>query len=129
MITSHILVPRTVYGEPSGNYDGSSLDWWSDPIKAANYYRGQGHVQTINFNLDQVIGKIIIQATLQSFPGTFADEDYITNKSWFQVAEIGDDVFPTTEYRVVTVQGNFTWIRANITDFQSGIIQAVTVVY
>ena len=40
MIVSHTLVPRTVHGEPSGNYDGSSLDWYSDPVKAANYYVG-----------------------------------------------------------------------------------------
>jgi len=129
MIVSHTLVPRTVYGEPSGTYDGSSLDWYSSPIKAANYYRGQGHVQTVNFNLDQVIGRITIQATLQSFPGTISDQDYLTNKSWFSVTEIGDSSSSITEYRVITVQGNFTWLRAHITDFQAGIIQAVTVVY
>ena len=129
MIVSHTLVPRTVHGEPSGNYDGSSLDWYSDPVKAANYYLGQGHVQTINFNLEQFVGIITIQATLQSFPGTTAQDDYITNRAWFKVAEIGDGIIPITEYRPVTVLGNFTWVRAHIIDFQNGIIQAITIVY
>ena len=40
MITTETLLNSTVHGIPSGNYDGSSQDWFSDAVKAANYYRG-----------------------------------------------------------------------------------------
>ena len=123
-VSSYTLVPRTVYGEPSGNYDGSSLDWYSDPVKAVNYYRGQGHLQTINFNLDGFQGLIVIQATLDAIPDLYATV-------WATVAELGDidTSSQITTYRPITVAGNFTWLRAHIIDFQDGVINAVTVVY
>ena len=52
MINTVTLIPLTVAGTPSGNYDGSSQDWYSDPIKAANYYKGHGFIQTVWFNLE-----------------------------------------------------------------------------
>ncbi len=50
-ITRDTILDTTVYGTPSGNYDGSSQDWLSDPVKAANYYRGQGSIQTVTFRV------------------------------------------------------------------------------
>lgn len=123
-VSSHILVPRTVYGEPSGNYDGSSLDWYSDPTKAASYYLGQGSTQTINFNLDGFQGLIVIKATLAALPDAYPTE-------WATIAELGDidTSSQITTYRPITVSGNFTWLQAQIIDFQDGVINAVTVVY
>ena len=45
--TTVTLLPTTVYGTASGNYDGSSQDFYGNSTPAANYYAGQGNLQTI----------------------------------------------------------------------------------
>jgi TPR repeat protein len=39
------LLPTTTHGTPSGNYDGSSLDFAGTRQQAANYYGGFGVAQ------------------------------------------------------------------------------------
>ena len=34
-MTTETILGTTVYGTPSGNYDGSSQDWFSDAVQAA----------------------------------------------------------------------------------------------
>ena len=128
-MTTETILDTTVYRTPAGNYDGSSQDWFSDAVKAANYYRGQGHTQTCYFNLINFVGVIVIEATLQTWPGGADSPDYLTNDLWFEVARLGDPSSIMTEYRPITVLGNFTWLRARILDFSAGQIRAVTVVY
>ena len=56
--TTVTLLPLTVYGTPSGNYDGSSATFVGNAVPAANYYGGQGSLQTLNYivtGLDAVI--------------------------------------------------------------------------
>ena len=128
MINNITLIPYTVVGIPSGNYDGSSLDWYSDPIKAANYYKGHGFIQTVWFNVTDFIGVITIQATLDRSPGEVNDTTYATSSSWFTVTEFGDSSI-ITDYRPIVVPGNFTWLRARIQNFDSGQINRVHVTY
>ena len=47
-LTTETLLPTTVYGTPSGNYDGSSTAFIGNAIPAANFYGGQGSAQTWN---------------------------------------------------------------------------------
>ena len=61
-MTTQTILGTTVYGVPSGNYDGSSQDWSSDPVTAANYYRGRGGVQTVTFSVTQFEGDMIWSA-------------------------------------------------------------------
>jgi hypothetical protein len=114
------LVSNVTYGSASGNYDGSSQDWVSDAVPAANYYGGQGAVQTITYRLQDFVGHIIIRATLN---------DLQESAPWFDIATYGNGTTPDTGTIPVTVMGNFTWIRAEITDFSAGTIQAITVAY
>ena len=81
MSQTQTILATTVYGEASGNYDGSSQDWYSDPAQAADYYRGRGGLQTVTFSLDQFEGRVALQATLDTVPAT---------ATWFDVYEIGD---------------------------------------
>lgn len=129
MINTVTLIPLTVAGTPSGNYDGSSQDWFTDPIKAANYYKGHGFIQTVWFNLENFQGTIIIQATLDRSPGAVTDEDFDTSPGWFDVARYGDDSTIITDYHPITVPGNFTWLRAEIQNFNFGTIIRVNVTY
>ena len=41
------ILGYTQHGVPSGNYDGSSLEFDSDGAKGVGYYRGQGSIQTV----------------------------------------------------------------------------------
>jgi len=120
MITTETLLTAVIHGTPSGNYDGSSQDWFSDAVKAADYYRGRGGVQTIGFSVTGFQGEIVIEATLDTDPDSAA---------WFVTLTYGDASSVITQTLSESVVGNFTWLRARIEAFESGTINSVTVTY
>ena len=120
MSTTQLILSAVTYGTPAGNYDGSSQDWFSDAVKAADYYRGRGGVQSIGFNVTGVTGRVFIDATLDSDPNS---------ASWFDTLTYGSATVPLTEYTVESLLGNFTWIRARVEGFDSGVINSVTITY
>jgi hypothetical protein len=120
MITTKTMLGTTVYGTPSGNYDGSSLDWAGDAVEAANYYQGRGGLQTVLISVTGVIGEIIIEATLDSVAQT---------ATWFETYTYGDTSSAVTELHSVNIPGNFAWIRARVVGFDGGTINSVTVSY
>jgi hypothetical protein len=115
------LLPTTTYGTPSGNYDGSSQDWSGDRQQAANYYGGFGGLQTIAYYLNGFQGRIKIEATL--------DSDPTTDAAWFKVNEFDSTSTTTTNNFSVNITGNFTWIRANVEDFDAGTITKLYMSY
>ena len=115
------LLPTTTYGTPSGNYDGSSQDWSGDRQQAANYYGGFGGLQTIAYSLNGFQGRIKIEATL--------DSDPTTDAAWFKVNEFDSTSTTTTNNFSVNITGNFTWIRANVEDFDAGTITKLYMSY
>ena len=123
-ITTVTLLPSTTYGTPSGTYDGSSEDFIGEPQKAANYYRGRGGTQTIRWVYLGVQGRVTIQATLDNDPA---------DSRWFEVAATGDsstdDSTTITATYVQAVVGNFTWLRAVVTNFTDGTIEVVQATY
>ena len=120
MITTKTMLGTTVYGTPSGNYDGSSLDWAGVSVEAANYYQGRGGLQTVLINITGVIGEIIIEATLDSVAQT---------ATWFETYTYGDTSSALTDLHSVNIPGNFAWIRARVVGFDGGTINSVTVSY
>jgi hypothetical protein len=114
------ILENVVYGTASGNYDGSSLLFFSNAVPAANYYAGNGSIQTILYNLTGFVGVITIQATLNDLPN---------EAKWFDISERGDGSTSDVGITTATVTGNFSWIRAKVEDFDAGTIQAVTVSY
>jgi hypothetical protein len=123
-ITTVTLLPSTTYGTPSGNYDGSSEDFIGDPQKAANYYRGRGSIQTIRWVFLGVQAEVVIQATLDNDPA---------DSRWFDIAAYGDgssaDSSTITDTYIQAVMGNFTWLRAVVTNFKDGTIEVVQATY
>jgi hypothetical protein len=115
------LLPTTSFGTPSGNYDGSSLDWSGVQQKAADYYGGFGGLQTIAFFLSGFQGLIKIEATLDSTP--------TTDSNWFKVYEFNSLTTTTTNNFSTNVTGNFTWVRANVEGFSAGNIEKVMMSY
>jgi hypothetical protein len=120
-MTTETILDTTVYGTPSGNYDGSSQDWLSDAVKAVAYYRGQGSVQTVLFSVTAFEGDIILEATLDPYPDS---------AGWFTAFTYGDgSTTPLTDYHPESVLGNFTWMRVRVEGFSGGTINTVTITY
>jgi hypothetical protein len=119
-MTTETILATTVHGEPSGNYDGSSQDWFSDAVPAANYYRGRGGLQTVIIQTTAFEGSITIEATLDSLTDT---------ATWFPTYVFGGDSTARTDYHPANVLGNFVWLRARIENFAAGTINSVTVNY
>ena len=117
--TQITLLNNIEHGVPSGNYDGSSADFFSDAAQAVGFYQGQGSIQTVLINIANFTGSIITQATLGSDPESAA---------WFDVDTLSTDT-STTEIRSASTPGNFVWIRVKIQDFESGTINSVTLTY
>ena len=115
------LLPTTSYGTPSGNYDGSSQDFDGVRQQAANYYGGFGGLQTVAIFLTGFQGRIRIQASL--------DSDPITDAQWFRVYDFDSTSSATTNNFSVNITGNFTWIRANVVDFDAGTISKIMLSY
>lgn len=111
--TTVTLLPATVYGTASGNYDGSSQDFYGNSIPAANYYAGQGNLQTLTYQLSGFTGVITAQATL---------ENDTPQAAWFDIDTYGDGTTVLTENHAVSVIGNFAHLRIRVTDFDSGTI-------
>jgi hypothetical protein len=118
--STQYLLQDVVYGTASGNYDGSSQDFVGNAVPAANYYGGQGSLQTITFRLTDFSGTITIEATLESTQDS---------ASWFDVYEYDSAGIPVTDTHPANVTGNFVWLRARVENFDSGEIESVTAAY
>jgi hypothetical protein len=118
-LTQISLLSNVEHGVPSGNYDGSSTDFFSDAAQAVGFYQGQGSIQTVLINVADFAGSIITQATLGNNPESAA---------WFDIDTFAVDT-STTEIRSVSTPGNFVWIRVEIQDFESGTINSITLTY
>ena len=117
--TVQTLLDDVEYGTASGNYDGSSQDFYSNVVPAANYYGGQGAIQTLVANVTGFQGNVSVEATLN---------DLQDSAPWFEIANvIAANV--ATQVTSNTVIGNFTWLRATITDFVAGNVNTVTAAY
>jgi hypothetical protein len=118
--TTQPILANVVYGQASGNYDGSSQLFYSNAVPAANYYGGNGSVQTLFYNLNSFVGTITIQATLNDLP---------EQAHWFDISERGDASTADSGLTSTTVTGNFSWVRAQVANFDAGTIQTVSIVY
>jgi hypothetical protein len=120
MVTTETIIGRTVDGTASGNYDGSSQDFTSDPVKAANYYRGRGSLQTVTFDVAGFQGTMHLEGTLDHAP---------ENAVWFKTFDYNPGGAPITDRYPETVIGNFTWMRVRVTGFAAGTINFVKIDY
>jgi len=119
--STQTLLQTVVNGIAFQNYDGSTDNFATDPLAAANFYGGQGSVQTAIITVTNFTGIITLQASLNKDSKT---------ASWFDVEIYDTTARPvaseTTSY---TMTGNFVWIRAAVSQFSTGIINSITVSY
>jgi hypothetical protein len=120
-VTTQTLLQDIQHGVPSGNYDGSSLDFASDAANGPGYYQGNAGTQTIAVRVTDFEGLIQLQGTLDCLP------DAMTN--WVTLAEFDTSDSSTTYTQTVTVEGQFTWIRARVLGFENGTIDSLSSVF
>jgi hypothetical protein len=119
-ITNLTLLGLTVHGTPSGNYDGSSTSFDGDGVKSVGYYRGQGSLETVRFEVTGFEGVITLQATLdQHWPAA----------DWFDVYTYDSSGAPSSDTFYTNITGNFVWVRVHVTDFVAGTINSITLAY
>jgi hypothetical protein len=124
--TTLILLPQTAYVN-SGN--GASYTVTGNSQPAAAYYLGNRDLQTVNFQLNQVTGNIVIQASLATQP---------TDTDWFDVytfsanAGAPANTAPQIASNAATytnVTGNFVYLRAQVQDFAYGTVEFIKLSY
>jgi len=124
--TTLILLPQTAYVNP-GNGDPYTVVGNSQP--AASYYLSNQDLQTVNINLTNCTGNIVIQATLATTP---QDTD------WFKVYELdaNANAAPNSAPQLASnasiytnITGTFVYMRALVEDFQGGGVNFVKLSY
>lgn len=124
--TTLILLPQTTYVNP-GNGAPYTVTGNSQP--AAAYYLGNKDLQTVNINVTQLTGNIVIEATLANPP---------QDNSWFKVYELEANANATpnsapqlaSNASVYTnVEGNFVFLRAKIVNLNNGGVNFIKLSY
>ena len=117
--TTLILLPQTTWDPYGANGNSYTVVGNSQP--AASYYINPKSLQTVNINLEDVNGNIIIQATLATDP---AESD------WFKVYELVADSNANANASMYTnVEGSYVYMRAKVEDFSQGVVNFVKLSY
>lgn len=135
-MASTTLISTTSFGAPTGNYDGSSTEFSSKPIKGDGYLGRSDGIHTVAWKVTGFSGSITVQATLEKLP---EEADWFDVKLGALGAASVDTTGLVSEASVRTVNyadpsstsatynftGNFVWIRVLIRDFSAGTINFV----
>lgn len=85
--TALILIPTLSYGSYNPGYPNynpqDANNWAGDPQPAASYYRTQGSLQTVMYNVANFSGSLAFEATLDSSPS-----DSTSGAGWFTVGNV-----------------------------------------
>jgi hypothetical protein len=120
-VTTITLLQNIQNGVPSGNYDGSSQDFYSDAGKGNGYYQGYQPLQQVEIRVENFQGTVTLQGTLDAIPLASIWVD-------LGVIDLNDSSLNTLTTSIILL-GSYTWIRAHVTDFQAGKIDYLTSVY
>jgi len=121
IVTTKTLIPYTVWGTASDNYDGTSMVFDGTPIEASSHYFSvAGGLQTVWLATENFVGSIAIQATLMREP---------LESDWATIYTSGDAQTPLSETQTTNVTGNFVWMRAKVSEFQAGTITEARLSY
>lgn len=113
-----VLVPGLSHGIQSLNYDGGE-DFSGTPTIAASYYSNTGSKQTIMYSMIDFVGTVSVQATLDANP---------SDSEWAEVLNV-TSLTPEDFSGVEVIDGNFTWFRVLVSDFTSGTVNEIRVIF
>lgn len=89
-------------------------------VRGADYFKAKKTLQTLTWDLAGFVGIITIDVTI---------DDNSDTANYFTALTIGDGVTPLTEVVSQNIVGNFTWLKASVTQFGAGQINSVSVNY
>ncbi len=121
------MLPQTVWSSNVANGNSYTVTGNSQP--AAAYYLGNKDLQTVNLNLLNCTGNILIEASLATSPGS---------TDWFKVYELEANAnAPANSAPQVAsnasvytnIEGNFVYLRAKVEDFAGGGVQFIKLSY
>lgn len=124
--TTLVLLSQTSYINP-GNSAPYTVTGNSQP--AASYYLGNKDLQTVNYNLSNVTGNIVIEASLATTPGV---------NDWFRVYHLEANAnaaansapkIASNASAYTNIEGNFVFLRAKIENFNGGTVQFIKLSY
>ena len=123
--SSLILIPSTQFNVANENYDPATdaSTFSGIPQKAAAYYSKDKSIQTLSWYMNTFIGVLTIEATLDGSSDT---------DNYFPIGETvidGTGGTPVDGNAFENIEGNYTWIRATVTQWTSGAIGKVVVGY
>jgi hypothetical protein len=125
--TTLILLPQTAWIGNTANVTTYTVVGTKQA--AASYYMTPKDLQTVNLKLLAVTGNIFVQATLATTPAEI---------DWFDVyqLEANANAASNTAPKIasnaslgINIEGNFVWMRAQVRDFGSGVVQFVKLSY
>lgn len=117
--TTLILLPQTTWSSNVANGNSYTVTGNSQP--AASYVITPKALQTVNVNLNNVHGNIVIQATLATSPG---------ESDWFKVYElVADSNANANASTYNNIEGSYVYMRAKVEDFSQGVVNFVKLSY
>ena len=107
----------------------------SDKVKGDAYFGATDGLHTVFVDLNDFIGVLKIQGSLETTPGdndwfdiNLLDADFTVDVSGLVTQKIQDSLTYTvaeTSKRSYNVTGNFVWLRANISSWTGGTINRI----
>ena len=107
----------------------------SEKVKGDAYFGQSDGLHTIMVNLNDFIGTIKIQGSLETTPsdGDFfdinlSDEEFTVDVSGLVTKKVLDNLIynvSETSMKSYNATGNFVWLRADIINWQSGTISSI----
>jgi|TARA_B100001094_G_scaffold235868_1_gene230952 hypothetical protein len=107
----------------------------SEKVKGDAYFGQSDGLHTITVNLNDFIGTIKIQGSLETTPsdGDFfdinlSDEEFTVDVSGLVTKKVLDNLIynvSETSMKSYNATGNFVWLRADIINWQSGTISSI----
>lgn len=128
------------------NTGTTALTYFSDIAKGEGYYGSSDGLHTVQFQINNFVGTIEMQATIASQPTT---NDWFTitlgstnlnlsnpNNSSFSIDTSGGIseyinvssltyTQPNSSISILNFIGNYTWIRAKVSNFQQGTVSSI----
>ena len=109
---------ETIVSASSHVGDSSVQTATGDKYKGDGYYSRADGVHTVQYNLaNEFRGRIVIQATLATLPGS---------SDWFDVADTENTYTGSTGSFMYNFTGNYVWVRAYVDTWTAGTINSIT---
>jgi hypothetical protein len=114
MINNNMKTNETILPTVTHSIDEEIESIVGEQFRASGYYNSANSINTVQYTLTSFSGTVQIQAALTVAP---SDAD------WFTVYT--DSATDTTGSHIETIVGNFTWMRAVVSNWSAGTVDHI----